>query len=94
MGGGILGQGVGRAGGRNGGHRGRGRGCDAGDHRRLRVHAADAHVEAVILAVVALDLKLRQVVVSQQFRQGLDEGHIGFMGVFAHAVLAGFVPGP
>jgi hypothetical protein len=48
--------------------------------------AGDANVEAVILAVIALDLKLREVVLTQKLGQGLDEGDVAVV-VFAHGVL-------
>jgi hypothetical protein len=52
--------------------------------------AADAHVQAVILGIVAFHLKLCQVVFVQQLGEGLDEGHVTVMGVFCHWILEDF----
>jgi hypothetical protein len=58
-------------------------------HDLLGRLAADAHVQAVILGIVPLDLKFSQIVIIEQFCEGADKSHIGVMSVFGH-----FVPQP
>jgi hypothetical protein len=67
----------GRGGGRDGcggrgGNGGRDNLCGGDD----LLYAADAHVKAVILAIVPLDLKFGQIVFPKEFRERLNEGNI------------------
>ena len=49
---------------------------------------ADAHIQAVILGVIPLDLQFGQIVFIQQLGERLDKSHIGVMGVFCHIFLS------
>ena len=80
-----LGGGCRRGGGGRCGSRCRcgGGGCDG--RGLLHMHLArDAHIQAVVFAVVAFDLKFGQVIGPQQLRQRLDEGHVFVM--FGHLI--------
>jgi hypothetical protein len=56
----------------------------SGDDIRLLDHP---HIQAVILAIVALHCNLGQVVLVQQLGKRLDKGDVRIGGLFAHAVL-------
>ena len=47
------------------------------------MHTADAHVQGIVFAVFAFDLKLGQIILVQQFCQGTDEcwGRVDRAGV-------------
>jgi len=88
----VLGGIIARGGGHGGGHGG-GRDHDGWrGHRRGRYGgelAHDADLEAVVLAIFALDRKLAQPVSVQKFGERLDEGHVDVLRLLAHAVLDG-----